>query len=301
MLKKIFGFTAMAALAAIATGCARNPTIDVSQLQDPRTTPHEKWSDAMHVADAMQLISSFGTLYDVPRNLYEQMTADTSVAQNAEQVRGSIGTAAVGAVGGGPAAGVGLGIAAFSLIGGVDNRLGVPQVVAFVPKEDAKSLKEAMDVAMSAWDQMRVKAFPNSTLQPNVKKYPVLGPLGTLSTHLTYERAIEMAKTNPVTAEYISGPRKHAYPRTFPGADGEHYGPIYIYHELADYLDPKSIGDIKSFRSGGQPTLRYETVMSQNLPEWFFIYKPGRSWRKAEDSYMPRIFNQGQIYEFIGK
>src|SRR5690606_413716 len=145
MLKKIFGFTAMAALAAIATGCARNPTIDVSQLQDPRTTPHEKWPDAMHVADALQMIYSFGTLYDVARKMDELMTADTQVAHNAEQVIGSIGPAAVDAVGGGAAAVIGLGIAAFSLIGGVDNRLGVPQVVAFVPKDDANSLKEAMD------------------------------------------------------------------------------------------------------------------------------------------------------------
>jgi len=269
MTKKIF---VVLTLAAAVIGCAgKQSGLTVADLQDPKTTPEEKWSDAMHVAQAMNLPN----IYDLPKNLYQRMQAPavTTGGQQQSVTSGSVITAGTGALSGAPMSGVGVGVAAISLLtsglGNLENRV---QVAAWVPMNKASSFDEAQSIVQREWSNARSEVFPI-----------------IVSTSAHTDLALSGAFFPKSKVEWAKEKRTNALPPNL-SKQIPSYGPIYI--QVADELT-KNI-----YKNKMDDADAYEALTSR-LPEWFFIYSPGAPY--GDKKRAPSVFNQSNEYFFIGK
>lgn len=269
MLKKIA--IALAASAAL-TGCAGQQSgLTVADLQDPKTTPEDKWSDAMHVAQAMNLPN----VYDIPLSLQQKLQGGEVAAGRGTQsvTSGSAITAATGVASGAPMAGVGVGVAAISLLtsglGDLERRL---QVAAWVPMSEASSLEEAKQVVKNVWDGARGQVFP---VVITTSAYPDLAQAGAV---------IPKSKIDWVTEK-----RTNVLPPRF-STQTPSYGPIYVrvMDELTNNI----------YKNKMDPSEAY-AALSSALPDWFYIYNPGVPY--GDKKRPPSVYNQDKEYFFIGK
>jgi len=269
MIKKI---SLTLAFAAALTGCAGNKSgLSVADLQDPKTTPKEKWSDAMHVAQAMNLPN----IYDLPQSLYQRMQApsDTTAGKQQSVTSGSVITAGTGVLSGAPMSGVGVGVAAISLLtsglGDLENRV---QVAAWVPMNEASSFDEAKSIVQREWASARKQVFP---IIVSTDAYTDLAQNGAFFPKSKIDWAKEK-RTNvlpPVLSKQTPS-----------------YGPIYLQgvEELTDNIYKNKMDDAEAYKA-----------LTSHLPEWFYIYSPGA--RYGDKKRAPSVFNQSKEYFFIGK
>lgn len=264
-------------IAAVTSGCASNSNkITVDQLQNPDTTPKEKWSDAMHVAKAMY----FDNIYDIPQSLLRELQEKDLVASNSHEqaqnipASANVITATTGVASGAPMAGVGVGLAVVSLLtsslGNLEGRL---QIAAWVPASEASSFIEAESVALKAWENARENTFK---VVDTRRASTDLAMAGSFMPKSKVEWARE-TRSNimppPMSEQTLS------------------YGPIYIRHngELTDNIFAnKELTDQKAYAN-----------LSKALPQWFYIYSPAVP-RGANQS-AAKIYNMGNAYYFIGK
>lgn len=272
---QIRGCLIAGAIAALV-GCASDPTIPFEQLQDPATTPKEKWSDAMVVADAM----GFGGLRDIPREIAEAHGATNSASSGAQAPAGSAVTAGIGyvspptGISGGAALGVGVGL---MLLGGGGGPTSTSQVVAWVPSDQATTPEEAAAYAQQVYEGVRAELFPKrSNIKSQTGKYAT-------GSGRSYATLADIGEEQPVpfdlearpSPDFISAP--------------ESYGPIFIRQTQF------TVDAMKN----GHTWIEAMQMTSERLPEWFYIYQPGQKLRR--NSRPTVIYSQGQALYFIGK
>lgn len=269
MIKKI-SYTL--ALAVAITGCTGNKSeLTVADLQDPKTTPKEKWSDAMHVAQAMNLPN----IYDLPQSLYQRMQTPANTTGGPQQpaTSGSVVTAGTGVLSGAPMSGVGVGLAAISLLtSGLGNLESRVQVAAWVPMSEASSFDEAQSIVQREWSSARNQVFPI-----------------VVSTGAYTDLAQNGAFFPKSKIDWAKGKRTNVMPpkqsQQLPS-----YGPIYVHvmDEITNNTYKNKIGNHEAF-----------AALTGALPEWFYIYSPGVRYGKNQRA--PSVFNQSNEYLFIGK
>lgn len=269
MLKKI---AISMAVAAALSGCAGNQSgLTISDLQDPKTTPQAKWSDAMHVVQAMHLPN----IYDIPKDLSQRLAGGTPVTTGTTQsvTTGSVVTASTGVASGAPMSGVGVGVAAVSLLtSGLGNLEKHVQVAAWVPMTQASSLDEAAKVAEAAWAKARKETFP---IVVSTSAYADFAQAGAF---------IPDNKKDWVREQRTNVMPPHLSPQV------PSYGPVYIrvMDEITNNVYKNKLSAPQAF-----------TTLSGNLPEWFYIYSPGAPYGK--NMRAPSVFNHAKEYTFVGK
>ncbi|QCT95428.1 hypothetical protein FEV13_00315 (plasmid) [Stutzerimonas degradans] len=274
MSKTIFaGLTAAAILLA---GCSSSPKEPTVQLPDRHSVPKEKWSDAMHVAEAMGLTQQ----RDVPREHAQGGDANAGAGAGSSSVA-DLGLAAGGyaappsGVSSGAALGLGVGL---FLLGGGSTPSARFQTAAWVPTTLASSPEEASALVSKIVEEARIKAFPEkrSALKTQVAKYP--------ANHMkTYANPVDMFNEKPVP--FDGKPMKAP---SFIEAE-EVYGPIYVLNEQY------SVDGMKN----DMTIIEAMEHMSGIMPDWIYIYHPGQKLRK--NSIPSRIINKGKTMYFIGK
>jgi len=97
-------------------GCASEPLITYDQLQDPKDTPKEQWSDALTYLEAMGVHG----MRDIPKDLLAEVSHPSAGAYGTGAL--DVGLVGLGAVsspssmGGGAALGVGLGLMLLGMV-----------------------------------------------------------------------------------------------------------------------------------------------------------------------------------------
>jgi len=260
-------------IAAVVSGCASNSNkITVDQLQNPDTTPKEKWSDAMHVAKAMH----FTNIYDIPQDLLHELQVKDLPAGQGQNVpaTGNVITATTGVMGGAPMAGVGVGLAVVSLLtSGLGNMEGKVQIAAWVPASEANSFDEAEKVALKAWENARETTFQKVDSR---RAATDLAKAGSFMPKSKIEWARE-TRTN-----VMPPPLSEQTPS---------YGPIYISHkgELTNNI----------YANKGLKHQEAYAGLSKSLPTWFYIYSPAVP--TGDNKSAAKIYNNGIPYYFVGK
>lgn len=270
----------VAAAITLLAGCASAPSapkMSFEQMQDPKITPKDKWSDAMIYLEAMRIAG----MKDVPRELLET----TSL----EPARGGVldgATAGLSAVSppshmsSGAAMGVGFGL--MLLGGGTSNPVQLTQVAAWVPSDLASSPAEAAQVALNAFNEAREKTFkkriqtkiyaatfPELDNRSHGGRFPVPSNLVLFS---------EEAKESP---EFIKAPFS--------------YGPIFL---VDHHVRVEASKNVKGFMnlSGERSGL---VSLSGALPDWFLIYDAARSFK--QQAVPAVIMRKGVEHQFHGK
>lgn len=266
-----------AGLVVLLVGCASDPSIPFEQLQDPLTTPREKWSDAMVVADAMGLSG----LRDIPREIAEAHGATSSSGAGAQ---GSVGDAVSAGIGyaspptgfsSGAALGVGVGL--MLLGGGGGGPANTTQVAAWVPSDKAATPEKAAAYAHKVYEGVRSELFPKrSSINSQVGRYAT-------GSGRSYATLADVAKGRPVEfdLEASQSPSFIEAP--------ESYGPIYI-------RQTQFMVDARKNDLAWTEAMR---MTSERLPAWFYIYQPGQKLRR--NSRPTVIYSQGRAMYFIGR
>lgn len=268
MLKRALAVTCISVFLSACASNQSNQTIPLSDLNDPATTPVEKWSDAMVVAKAMKI----GGLYDIPKEL-----AYSNSSNSAQSVSGGVdvATAATGVAAGAPGANMGFALAGagivFNMLSDTTNK--PLQIAAWVPRSLANSLEEAHEVTVREFASARNKITEGKAKPLNTETR--LAPDGMIyNKQLFAENALMPGVTPPI------GDSKQ-----------ESIGPIFIMQGSAFYLDRAHLGTDRIHD--------YAKSISEVLPDWFFVYAPGRDW--PNDKYPAVIYNKGQKHYFISK
>lgn len=262
-------------VAAAVTGCASKPKYTIADMQNPETTPVEKWSEAMVYARTMGISG----LYDVPQDLAQaeaQLQSGLNSATGADlitsgvsSVSGPIGISSV------TVAGVGL---AMDLLGaGIGQTWQHSIIAAWVPATMASTPQEASSVVEREYSKARNRAFPLG--RSSESNLPSKFPIG----HPEYYGNKFPKEENSVLFEDDA--------KFTPGIIGEgmSYGPIYLSGKTL-YLD------------GRRNNMRREEAakaLSAELPDWFVVYEAPRPYSKP--AAPPMILRGGQSYYFVGK
>lgn len=280
---------ALASCASLLVGCAGVDTKPAPALvlQNPETTPHEKWSDAM-------------TILRGDMGIYNQMDIPADKAAEAGLIKAQAGLAATGGsgtpgdlligysgyqsppTGFSSGAALGMGVAMFLLpTGPVSQPFNARQVAAWVPVDQAKSMDEAVELVERTLNDARRKNFANPsaiTIAPSA--YPQ-------AHHRAYKSFSDLMSNKPVppTGEPSKAPSFLK--------DGLYYGPIFAskFHQqlssdaLKNDLNPKEA----------------LAKLSGDLPEWVALYNPGSRAQRNLAGYPPSIMLKGHEYFFVGK
>lgn len=266
----------LAATVVLLVGCSGTQVARTVQLPEPKNVPREKWSDAMHVLTAMGISGQ----RDVPIELVGTVDG-ASPAGGSGTVLGDAGSTAIGfsspptGLIGGTAAGVGLGL---MLLGGASDPARAPQIVAWVPADQASSPDAASALALRKVEGARKKVFANglSKLSMQTGKYPDGHARSYASLADSYaERPIPYSDEVSKSPSFLRSPLS--------------YGPIFI-RDNQFTLDAYK---------NDMTTSEAMQLVSQHLPEWIYIYHPGQRLRK--NSIPAAIFNQGRGLYFVGK
>ena len=268
--------SALAGMIAFTAGCAFNKKQEI-QLQDPQKVPKEKWSDAMHVLDAMWIIGQ----RDIPR---EYITKVSSTAgYSATQVNAAdVGLAGANVAASGSASGSGLALglsAGLFLLGGGCDPSRAYQIAAFVPESLAGSPQEAVALVEQKLEEARARVYPEkrAKLKNLTGKYPVCSRRsygGELSGILT-------GKLVPFDTPAVQSPGFLKSEKS--------YGPIFIHQEQFSRDALKN--DLEVYQG--------MHAMSKELPDWFYLYYPG--YWELKNPVAARIINKGDAMFFIGK
>lgn len=269
--------TILTATMALLVGCAGVTHENTVHLPDPKDVPKEKWSDAMEILTSIGISGQ----RDVPLEL----VGKASSGMRGASPGGAAGDVALAGVNffaappagfsGGASAGLGIGL---MLLGGSSDPARTYQTVAWVPSELAHSPEEASALVLKTMEDARKETFPKarSTLSLQVGKYPS-------NDSRDYANTADFLGDRPTTFDTANAP-----PPEFVKAKSA-YGPIFILNNQF------SLDASKNDLTVVEAIQR----MSQNLPDWFYIYHPGQQLRK--NSIPPAIFNQGKAMYFIGK
>lgn len=281
MLRKL---SVAALLMAAISGCASgggSPKINVSDLNDPTTTPVEKWSDALRYLDAMGIYG----MRDVPGGLFAN-----SPGQSAEggPSYGALDAASLGlsaaspptGISGGVALGIGVGL---MLLSGPVQPVQVTQIAAWVPSDLASSTEEAVRLVEQKYNEAREKVFVKKLPQDiNLTKYPS-------ASGMAFDNKFP-SKSNLVL---FSEPAKES-PWFI---DSEiSYGPIFIRDHLFSQetmINTKGIGNVQGSRN-------LLVDFSAALPEWIVIYDTAKSFSRTNKA-PPVVLVAGAAHYFIGK
>lgn len=267
----------LAATIALLAGCSSSPKATSVQLPDPQNVPKEKWSDAMHVFTAM----NFTGQRDIPRELAESVTgtAPTHTVGGTGAADAAITSVSLSSppsgLSGGAAAGVSLGL---MLLGGGSHPAHTSQVVAWVPTNIASTPDEAAAIALQKVEEARIKVFVKgiSKLPMHVGKYPD-GHSGA------YASLADSYAERPIPFTSIATPSP-----TFIKSENS-YGPIFIRdNQFVLDASKNSITESEAM-----------LLVSEQLPEWIYIYNPGQRLRK--NSIPAAIYSHGKAMYFIGK
>ena len=264
-------------IVALLAGCASDPSIPFEQLQDPLTTPKEKWSDAMVVADAMRLSG----LRDIPREVAEAHGATSSSSASVHGAAGDAVSAGIGyaspPTGFSSGAALGVGVGLMLIGGGGGGPANATQVAAWVPSDKASTPEEAAAYAHKVYEDVRAELFPKrSNVKSQVGRY-------AMGSSRSYATLADIAKGRPVAfdLEASQSPSIIKAP--------ESYGPIYI-------RETQFMVDAMKNDLAWTEAIR---MTSERLPAWFYIYQPGQKLRR--NSRPTVIYSQGRAMYFIGR
>ena len=265
--------TTLAAVAVLLVGCAsKEPPAPQITLQDPETTPREKWSDAMKI-----LRDDLGIkgMKDVPVETARQYGLIAGVSEPVRGNSGSMGDLAFGGIG-----------AALFLIptGQARGAWQEDQVAAWISEKDAKNIEEAIKIAIETVDTARKKAFSKLAtynLKPSALADNSPGQfIGFKNTF--FENPVQPSEELKFAPSFIK-------------TNGEkYYGPIFMSGFRIKIVVDALRNDIQR-----DEAMR---LLSAELPDEFVIYNSGR--RKAGKDitpFPPSILVAGKEYNFIGK
>ncbi|HHG4593435.1 TPA: hypothetical protein ACPWFJ_003601 [Pseudomonas aeruginosa] len=258
---------ALAAAIAILVGCGSTPQQPTVTLPDPQTVPREQWSEALTVFDAMGLKGQ----RDVPKELVGHAQGQGAAAN----VTGGAGDLVAG-----PSVGLGLGM--FLLGGGGSPAEGLPQIAAWVPARLAGSPEEATALAVKSWEAARKAALGTEPkqLQTITAKYPY-----GWNPRVAFANTKDALLDIPV--QITDGPKNG--PAVLGMRDELIYGPIFIYPKqlsLDTGLDERAY-------------VAHMRKISENLPNWFYLYYPGSKFNKQP--VPAAVYHSGQTLTFVSK
>lgn len=274
---------AMMAASSLIAGCASPTKYNIEDMQDPATTPVEKWSDAMRYLDAMGITG----MRDVPAELYSnsQPHAPDRAPSHGAFDAASFGLSAVSPPTGmssGAAVGVGLGLL---LLGGPMQPVQVTQIAAWVPSDMASSPEEAAQLVENKYNEAREKVFVKKLPQElSLTKYPAASALAFGKQFPKKENLVlfsDEAKESPWFLKSVSE---------------KAYGPIYI---IGHKVKEEAIINTEGFVNveGNREIL---AKLSNALPEWFVIYDTAKSFSKKKKA-APVVLVGGKPNYFLGK
>lgn len=267
-----------ALMAAISlAGCAAPSKYTLEDMQDPATTPVEKWSDATIYMHAMGITG----MRDIPKSIAIEegfiKGSYTGASANAIDV-GVVGLSAVSppsCFSGGAAVGVGLGL--MLLGGGASPMWQMTHIAAWVPASMANSPEEAVLVVEREYTKARNTVFKKGLSRETllITKYP--------TNHPKYFGGKVALQSNIAS---FDSPKS-----TSPSflVSSESYGPIFIQRP------DLSVDAIKNSMN------RRDAIkaVSKELPDWFFIHTPHVKLRKNP---LPAVvYRAGMENYFIGK
>lgn len=280
---------ALASCASLLVGCAGVDTKPAPALilQNPETTPREKWSDAM-------------TILRGDMGIYNQMDIPADKAAEAGLIKAQAGLAATGGsgtpgdlligysgyqsppTGFSSGAALGMGVAMFLLpTGPVSQPFNATQIAAWVPVAQASTMDEAVGLVERSIDEARRKNFANPskiTIAPSA--YPE-------AHHRAFKSFSDLITNKPVPPAGEPGKAPSFL------KNGQYYGPIYF-----SKFDLQQSSDAKKNELDPHEAL---AKLSADLPEWVALYNPGRRAQRNLPGYPPSIMLKGQEYFFVGK
>ncbi|MHB0765822.1 hypothetical protein ACYCFC_15795 [Stutzerimonas sp. NM35] len=258
----------------LLTGCASEPRIAFDQLQDPKNTPKERWSDALTYLEAMGVWG----MRDIPRDMLVELNRPAGAYSTGAIDVGMAGLGSVSgpsSMGGGAALGVGLGL--MLLGGGASPMVDMIHIAAWVPSDLANSPEEAVKVVDNEYNMARKRVFKKdlSNEKMLITKYPQ-NHRASFGGELAIEKNLlqfdQPAQTSP---SFLEAPMS--------------YGPIFIRRPIF-YVDASK--NSMDFRTAMK-------VLSADLPDWFIIYAPQQHLRKGKTP--PVVYRSGEENYFIGK
>lgn len=280
---------ALVSCASLLVGCAGVATKPTPALvlQNPETTPREKWSDAMKI-----LHGDMG--------IYNQMDipADRAAEAGLIKVQGDRATAGSSGTPGdlvigysgyqspptglSSGAGLGIGVAMFLLpTGPVSQPFNATQIAAWVPADRANSINEAVGLVERTLNEARRNNFANPS---KVTIAPCAYPE---AHHRAFKSFSDLLMNRPVPPAGEPGKAPSFL------KDGQYYGPIFFTKfELQQYSDA-SKNDMNPREALAK--------LSAGLPDWIALYNPGRRAQRSLAGYAPSIMLKGQEYFFVGK
>nr|WP_322942070.1 hypothetical protein [Pseudomonas sp. s4] len=159
-------------------GCASKPKYTIADMQNPETTPVEKWSEAMIYARTMGISG----LYDVPHDLAQaeaQLTGQSGLntANGADLIGSGVSSVSV-PVGISPVTVAGVGLAMDLLGAGIGQTWQHSIIAAWVPATMASTPQEASSVVEREYSKARNRAFPLGRSSENnlPSKFPIGHP-----------------------------------------------------------------------------------------------------------------------------
>lgn len=280
---------ALVSCASLLVGCTGVDTKPVPALvlQNPETTPREKWSDAMTILRGDMGIHN---QMDIPAD--KAAEAGLIKAQGDRAAAGSSGTPGdlvIGysgyqspPTGFSSGAALGMGVAMFLLpTGPVSQPYNATQIAAWVPADQVNSMDEAARLVERTIDEARRKNFANpSRITIAASAYP--------GAHArAYKSFSDLMTKKPVPPAGEPGKAPSFL------KDGLFYGPIF-----APEFDSQQSSDALKNDLDPHEAL---AMLSADLPKWIALYNPGRRGQRNELGYPPSIMLKGQEYFFVGK
>lgn len=258
-------------------GCAAPQKYTLEDMQDPATTPVEKWSDAMTYMHAMGITG----MRDIPKSIAIEEgfmpSGYTGASANAIDV-GVVGLSAVSppsGFSGGAAVGVGLGL--MLLGGGASPMWQMTHIAAWVPSSMADSPEEAVQVVEREYTKARKAVFKKglSNEKMLIAKYPHNHPSLYGGKMASEGNIVKFDSSKAASPSFLNS--------------AESYGPIFI-------LRPNMRVDASKNSMNYRDALK---AVSSELPDWFFIHNPRVKLRKNP---LPAVvYRGGQENYFIGK
>lgn len=265
-------------LAAVTlVGCAAPPKYTFEDMQDPMTTPVEKWSDATLYMHSMGITG----MRDVPKSIaieegYMQ-GGYTGASANAIDVGvvGLSGMSPPSGFSGGAAVGVGLGL--MLLGGGASPMWQMTHIAAWVPSSMANSPEEAVSVVEREFTKARNTVFKKGLSREKllITKYPTNHPNFHGGKFPNESNIAKFDSPKSKSPSFIESP--------------ESYGPIFIHRPNLR---------VDAFKNSMTHREAIKAV-STELPDWFFIHSPHVKLRKNP---LPAVvYRGGNEHYFIGK
>ncbi|MFK1060596.1 hypothetical protein ACIUYK_22345 [Pseudomonas aeruginosa] len=256
-------------------GCASEPLITYDQLQDPKDTPKEQWSDALTYLEAMGVHG----MRDIPKDLLAEVSHPSAGAYGTGAL--DVGLVGLGAVsspssmGGGAALGVGLGL--MLLGGGIPQTVSSIQVAAWVPASLADSPEEAVRVVDNEYNSARKRAFKKGLSKEKmlITKYPQNHTESYGDEIAIEQNLLQFDQPAKVSPSFLEAPMS--------------FGPIFIRRPIF-YVDA---------RRNSMEVREAMQALSAELPDWFIIYSPPQYLRKGKTP--PVVYRSGEEKRFIGK